>query len=71
MRSDRPLPRLVVRPLERFLKLEAGSAALLIVAAVAALAWANVAAGTYDDFWATEVHVEVGPFELDETSVTS
>jgi Na+:H+ antiporter, NhaA family len=66
VRSERTLPRLVVRPLERFLKLEAGSAALLMAAAVAALVWANVAAGTYDDFWASEIHVELGPLELEE-----
>jgi Na+:H+ antiporter, NhaA family len=66
VRSERPLPRLLVRPLERFLELEAGSAALLMAAAVAALVWANVAAGTYDDFWASEVHIELGPLELEE-----
>jgi Na+:H+ antiporter, NhaA family len=60
------VPRLLVRPLERFLKLEAGSAALLMVAALAALIWANAAAGTYDDFWATELHLELGPLELEE-----
>jgi NhaA family Na+:H+ antiporter len=60
------VPRLLVRPLERFLKLEAGSAALLMGAAVAALVWANIGAGTYGDFWTTEVTVDLGPFELHE-----
>jgi NhaA family Na+:H+ antiporter len=60
------VPRLLVRPLERFLNLEAGSAALLMAAALAALIWANVAAGSYDDLWGSELHVELGPFELDE-----
>jgi NhaA family Na+:H+ antiporter len=54
-----------VRPLERFLSLEAGSAALLMAAAVAALVWANIGAGTYGGFWATDVTVDIGPFEFD------
>ena len=60
------MPRRVVRPLERFLKLESGSAALLMAAAVAALIWTNAAGGSYDDFWSTEVNVELGPLELHE-----
>jgi NhaA family Na+:H+ antiporter len=66
MRSERPVPRLVVRPLERFLKLEAGSAALLMAAALAALVWANVAGSSYDDFWGTRVTVTLGSLELKE-----
>jgi len=66
MRSQRPVPRLVVRPLERFLELEAGSAALLMAAAIAALVWANVAGERYDDFWATDVTVALGSLEFDE-----
>ena len=60
------MPRLVVRPLERFLRLEAGSATLLLAAAVAALVWANAAGSSYEDFWTTTVTVEVGPLELEE-----
>ena len=45
LRSERAFPRLVMRPLERFLQLESGSAALLMGAAVAALVWVNVAPG--------------------------
>jgi NhaA family Na+:H+ antiporter len=66
LRSDRPLPRLLVRPLEQFLRLEAGSASLLLVAALAALVWANAAQGSYESFWATEVRLEVGPLKLEE-----
>jgi Na+:H+ antiporter, NhaA family len=66
MRSQRPVPRLVVRPLERFLKLEAGSAALLMGAAIAALLWANIASDSYEDFWATGVTVTLGSLEFDE-----
>ena len=65
-RSERPLPRRVVRPLEQFLKLESGSAALLMAAALAALLWSNLAVDSYDDFWGTEVVVQLGPIELHE-----
>ncbi len=60
------MPRLVVRPLERFLQLEAGSASLLLGAAVAALVWANFASDSYDRFWTATVSVEVGSFTLEE-----
>jgi NhaA family Na+:H+ antiporter len=60
------VPRLVVRPLERFLQLEAGSASLLLGAAVAALVWANLAAGSYERFWTTTVSVELASFGLEE-----
>jgi NhaA family Na+:H+ antiporter len=66
LHSDRALPRRVVRPLERFLELEAGSAALLFAAALAALAWTNVAEDSYAEFWSTRVTLEAGPLEFDE-----
>ena len=66
VRSERPVPRLVVRPLERFLKLEAGSAALLMGAAVAALVWANVSGSSYDDFWGTTVTATIGSLEFED-----
>jgi NhaA family Na+:H+ antiporter len=56
----------VVRPLERFLKLEAGSAALLMGAAFAALVWANAAEGSYDAFWGTTVTATVGSLEFED-----
>ena len=55
-----------MRPLERFLQLEAGSASLLMAAAVAALVWSNVAVESYDDFWSTRLAVQLGPLELEE-----
>ena len=66
LRSQRPVARRLVRPLERFLRLEAGSASLLMVAALAALVWSNTATGSYDSFWATEVTVELGPLTFEE-----
>jgi Na+:H+ antiporter, NhaA family len=66
LRSDRPVPRLIVRPLERFLELESGSAALLMAAAVVALVWVNVSASSYEDFWTTELALDLGVLELEE-----
>lgn len=66
MRSERPVPRLVVRPVERFLKLEAGSAALLMGAAIAALVWANFAGSSYEDFWGTTVTATIGSLEFED-----
>jgi hypothetical protein len=37
-------------PLEQFLRMEAGSASLLMAAALAALVWSNLAAESYRDF---------------------
>ena len=47
-------------PLRRFLSTETGSAAILLVAALAALAWANVGSSSYRTFWSTQVAVNVG-----------
>ena len=66
LRSDRAVPRLVVRPLERYLEQEAGSASLLMAAAVAALVWANVSPGSYDRVWSASLSAEVGPVGLEE-----
>ena len=63
-RSDRPVPRRFVRPLERFVSREAGSGAILMLAAVAALAWANIGKGSYDDFWEVETAFGIGDAEL-------
>lgn len=47
-------------PLRTFLRTETGSAAVLFVAVVAALVWANGAAGTYEAFWHTRVSFSAG-----------
>jgi Na+:H+ antiporter, NhaA family len=60
------VPRLVVRPLERFLQLEAGSASLLMAGALAALLWSNLSEGSYNDLWSTRVALELGPLQLEE-----
>lgn len=61
------MPRLVVRPLEQFFRLEASGGLVLLGATVVALIWANVAGAAYEDFWTTPVTIEVGDWQLDET----
>ena len=45
----------ITAPLRAFLRTEAGSAGVLVAAIVAALVWANVADGSYESFWRTEL----------------
>jgi Na+/H+ antiporter NhaA len=47
-------------PLSRFLSTESGSAAVLLAATVAALAWANLAGASYQAFWHTTLSVQLG-----------
>ncbi|MFS8199792.1 Na+/H+ antiporter NhaA [Streptomyces sp. CWNU-52B] len=47
-------------PLKIFLRTETGSAAVLLAGALAALVWANVAAGSYETLWGTELSVRLG-----------
>src|SRR5690349_22531302 len=42
------------------LRTEAGSAAVLVSAIVIALIWANVADGSYENFWHTDLSIDVG-----------
>ena len=52
--------RAVETPLRRFLRTETGSASVLLGATLAALAWANIDSGSYQDVWSTRVAVSVG-----------
>jgi Na+/H+ antiporter NhaA len=47
-------------PLRQFLQTETGSAVILAAAVVASLIWANVAMGSYDTFWGTQITIKVG-----------
>ena len=47
-------------PLRNFLRTETASAAVLLVAAVAALVWTNVDSGSYERVWHTTVAIRVG-----------
>jgi Na+:H+ antiporter, NhaA family len=56
--------RRVVRPLEDFVSQEAGSGAILMMAAIAALVWSNAAPESYEDFWHIETVAGIGDLEL-------
>jgi Na+/H+ antiporter NhaA len=47
-------------PLREFLRTETGSAAVLLVAAVAALVWVNMDAGSYERVWSTTLTIRLG-----------
>lgn len=68
-----PLVRLVdiaKRPLERFLRIQAASGILLLVAAAVALVWVNSPFGeSYDALWQTPLGVTVGDFTFERTLV--
>ena len=51
-------------PLRSFLRTETGSAAVLLAAALAALAWVNLDAASYDAFWRTTFSLRVGDLAL-------
>ena len=59
--SDRFLPRAVIRPIRRLVAVDAAAATLMLVAAIAALVWANspwhVA---YEHLWSTDLSVRLG-----------
>ena len=54
----------LIAPFQRFAQGEANSGILLLVCALAAMAWANLAAsGAYDAFWHQPLAVQVGAFQ--------
>src|SRR3989440_12584068 len=53
-------------PLRRFLRTETGSAAVLLAATIAALAWVNVDASSYERVWQTVLSIRVGGFGISE-----
>jgi len=66
-RSDRIVPRVVLRPLQEFLQTSTAGAILLFGAVVVALLWANSPwKDAYDRLWLTRVSVGVGSWALDE-----
>lgn len=66
--SNRPLARLVARPVREFLRVEAAGSLLLMLAAVVALVWANSPwASSYDALWHARLVIDVGPLHLDES----
>jgi NhaA family Na+:H+ antiporter len=64
-RSDRRIPRVVLRPLQEFLETSTSSATLLFAAVVVALLWVNVGSG-YEDFWHSPLVLRIGDTEIGE-----
>ncbi len=66
-RSERALPRRVIRPLQEFLAEETASAVVLLAAAALALAWANSAfASSYVQLWGTEFGLHLGRWSIQD-----
>jgi len=67
-RSDRPIPRRVVRPLQAFLAEEAAGGVVLLSAAAVALIWANGPSRlSYQQAWETTLTVRLGPWGINES----
>jgi NhaA family Na+:H+ antiporter len=58
-RSDRRIPRGLVRPLQEVLRTSTSSAILLFLAAAGALLWANLGT-SYERFWTTPADLTIG-----------
>src|SRR5262245_36872289 len=52
--------RTVETPVRHFLRTETGSAAILLAAAVAALAWVNIDQHSYESVWSTVLSIHLG-----------
>jgi Na+:H+ antiporter, NhaA family len=64
-RSERRVPRLVLRPLKAFLETETSGGIILLLAALSALVWANSPwAGSYDRLWHTELTLRLGGWSI-------
>jgi Na+:H+ antiporter, NhaA family len=65
--SARPVPRLVLRPLQTFLRTEEAGGVLLLAAAITALIWANSPwRASYDALWHTQLTIGLGAWSLAE-----
>ncbi|MGD2136329.1 MAG: Na+/H+ antiporter NhaA, partial [Gemmatimonadales bacterium] len=56
----------MLRPVERFLQVEAASGLLLLAAATVALLWANSpVASSYDELWHTPLRIGIGAWTIE------
>lgn len=68
LNSDRFIPSHFLRPVQRFLQVEAAGGIALLAMAVVALVWANLPFGeSYETFWTSVFRVELGPAHLELT----
>ncbi|GHH71988.1 Na(+)/H(+) antiporter NhaA 2 [Streptomyces sulfonofaciens] len=58
--------RNLTTPLREFLRTEVGSAVVLVLATVGAVAWANAAPGAYAAFWGSDLVIRVGGHGLSQ-----
>lgn len=66
--SNRFVPTTFVKPVRRFMELEAASGVLMLIAAIVALIWANSPAhGLYESILHTEFLLDFGPIHLEES----
>ena len=61
-----PIPRYVVQPTIRFMRLEAAGGIVLVFAAAAAVIWANAWSDSYHDVWFTQISIDLDFIHLDE-----
>ncbi len=54
-------------PLREFLRTETGGAAVLLIAAVVALGWANVHTSSYETLWGTDLSFRIGDRGISQT----
>lgn len=67
MASERPVARLLARPLREFLQTEAAGGILLLLSTIVALAWVNSPVGdSYELVWRTDIGIQIANFELTE-----
>lgn len=64
-RRGGPLRRLVVEPTRRFMAVEASGGVILVVAALIALIWENVASNSYESFWHTKITLDFAIISFD------
>jgi NhaA family Na+:H+ antiporter len=68
LHSGKVFPRVFISPVLEFMKLEAASGVIMLVAALVAIVWANLPGGeSYERFWETAVNLQIGGFALHET----
>ncbi|OFW53108.1 MAG: Na+/H+ antiporter NhaA [Actinobacteria bacterium RBG_16_70_17] len=68
LHSDRFIPARFLRPVLRFTRVEAAGGLVLLLAAVAALVWANLpSTDSYERFWESSVDIRIGAGALHET----
>ena len=61
------LPRLVVQPTIRFMRIEAAAGIVIVLGALIALIWANVDIHSYESFWHTPIIFDFDIIRLEES----